>query len=104
MIYDNEDDNKGSVVKWRVQPGHFPALANVAEEPFLHNGGVPNSKYISTWPTSAQKFHSGLPWQSSLRLSADLKAPSASRTETKMAPWRGAGALLWFDFNDQSLL
>lgn len=56
MIYDNEDDNKGSVVKWRVQPGHFPALANVAEEPFLHNGGVPNSKYISRGQRAPKGF------------------------------------------------
>lgn len=99
MIYDNEDDNKASVVKWRVQPGHFPALASVAEDPFLHSGGVPNYEYISMGLMSAQKFHSGLPSLSSLR----LKSPSASRTETKMAPWRGAGSLVWFDFNGQNL-
>lgn len=104
MIYDNEDDNKACVVKRPVQPGHFPALANVDEEPFLHTGGVPNSKCISMWLMSTPKFHSGLPSQSRLRLSADLKSPSASGTETEMAPRRGAGAPVCFDFRDQSLV
>ena len=61
MIYDNEDDNKGFVVKRQVQPGHLPALANVTEEPFLHAGGLPNSGNSSMWLMSAQKFHSALP-------------------------------------------
>lgn len=66
MIYDNKNDNKGSLVKRRVQAGpggstrvqmgHIPVLANVAEEPFVHTGDVPNSKYTSMGLMSAQKF------------------------------------------------
>lgn len=82
MICDNEDGNKGSVVERRVPPGHFPAIATVAEESLLHAGGVPNSKRIGMWLTTPKSF----PLVSSLRLSADLHPPSARPPETETAP------------------